>query len=73
MRANYEMGIEAALAEMRDLVFNAMRDVMEIEYLLIDFTHNPEHINEWLGMPFDKPMRKFSPVQLPRGEPNVLG
>jgi hypothetical protein len=73
VRANYEMGIEAALSEMRDLVFNAMRDVMEIEYLLTDFTHNPEHIDEWLGMPFSKPMRKFSAAQLRERQAKRLG
>jgi hypothetical protein len=73
VRADYEMGIEAALSDMRDLVFSAMRDVMEIEYLLIDFTHNPEHIDEWLGMPFGKTMRKYSAAHLRERQAKRLG
>ena len=34
--ADYEMAIEAALSGMNTVVFDAMRDVMEIEYLQID-------------------------------------
>ncbi|MDQ3692109.1 MAG: hypothetical protein M3464_00575 [Chloroflexota bacterium] len=72
-RADYEIGIEAMLAEMRDVVFNAMRDVMEIDYLLKDFTHEPAHIDEWLAMSPDKLLSKFMPGCLRKRQAKRLG
>lgn len=47
-RADLETATEATLSGYVAVVADAMRDVMEIENLLLDFTVNPAHIDEWL-------------------------
>ena len=72
-KADYEVAIEATFSEMRDVVFDSMRDVMEIEYLLKDFTEAPDHIDEWLSQSLDDPPGKFSPANLRKRQAQILG
>jgi hypothetical protein len=40
--------MEAALSAFHKTVFDAMRDVMEIEFLFRDFAIDPQRIDDWL-------------------------
>lgn len=71
--ADFEMAIESGLSGMNSLVFDAMRDVMEIEYLLRDFAAAPSHISEWLRLPRDERGKKFSPNALRQRRAKALG
>lgn len=46
--AEFETAIEATLSGYLAVATDAMRDVMEIENLLLDFAVHPNHIDEWL-------------------------
>jgi hypothetical protein len=47
-RADVETAIESILSGYVAVAADAMRDVMEIDNLLLDFAVNPAHIDEWL-------------------------
>lgn len=60
--ADFEAATEATLSGYIAVAFDAMRDVLEIQYLLMDFATTPAHINEWLAADERTLKRKFSPV-----------
>lgn len=47
-RADVETAIESILSGYLAVAADVMRDVMEIQNLLLDFAVNPAHIDEWL-------------------------
>lgn len=47
--ADFETAIENALSGYLAVAMDAMRDVMEIENLLLDFAVDPRHIDRWLA------------------------
>lgn len=47
--ADFETAIETALSGYLAVTTDAMRDVMEIENLLLDFAIDPSHISDWLS------------------------
>src|SRR6266498_3914098 len=47
--ADVETATEATLSGYLSVAVDAMRDVMEIENLLLDFAVSPAHIDEWLA------------------------
>jgi len=63
-RGDFETALETTLAGLHAVVFDSMRDVMEIEFLLRDFVDNPGHMNEWLTVSDRKRREKFDPAML---------
>lgn len=63
-RADFETAVEAGLTGLHGVVADAMRDVMEIEFLLRDFLHEPGHIEEWLNADERTRHNKFRPAIL---------
>ena len=53
--ADFETALEATLSGYVGVATDAMRDVLEVEYLLFDFAIDPSHIDTWLaGSDFNK-------------------
>lgn len=61
---DFETALEATLSAYQGVAADAMRDVMEIEYLLLDFSINAEHASEWLSCDRRFRLRKYSPAKL---------
>lgn len=61
---DFETALEATLSAYQGVAADAMRDVMEIEQLLLDFATHEGHAQEWLEC--DRPLRlkKYSPAAL---------
>lgn len=64
VRADYQTALEATLSGYQGVAADAMRDVMEIECLLLDFAANPSHAQEWLGADEYLRRRKYWPVKV---------
>jgi hypothetical protein len=47
-RGDFQTALEATLSGFHSVAHDAMRDVMETEFLLREFYHEPKHIGEWL-------------------------
>lgn len=65
--------IELSLSGLRGAAFDTVRDVLEIEYLLNDFYHEPSHVAEWLSADTRKLKQKFQSIQLRNREAERLG
>lgn len=63
-QADFETAIEVTLSGYIAVASDAMRDVMEIENLLLDFAVNPAHINEWLNADRKTLLNKFGPATI---------
>jgi hypothetical protein len=63
-RADLETATEATLSGYVAVAADAMRDVMEIENLLLDFAVNPAHIDEWLTANRKTLLGKFAPARV---------
>lgn len=63
-RADLETAIEATLSGYVAVAADAMRDVMEVENLLLDFAVNPVHIDEWLTADRKTLLGKFGPARV---------
>ncbi|MFE3318161.1 hypothetical protein [Nocardia sp. NPDC059195] len=64
IRADYQTALEATLSGYQGVAADAMRDVMEIEYLLLDFAADPGSVDEWLNAD-DRLMRsRYRPVKV---------
>ncbi|MGH3628540.1 MAG: hypothetical protein ACRDRL_14045 [Sciscionella sp.] len=63
-RADVETAAEAILSGYVAVATDAMRDVMEIETLLLDFAVNPAHIDEWLTADRRTLLRKFGAARV---------
>ena len=63
-RADMETATEATLSGYVAVVGDAMRDVMEIENLLLDFAVNPAHIDEWLTANWKTIVVKFGAARV---------
>jgi hypothetical protein len=59
-----EYGLEATLSGQRGIVADLMRDVSEIELLLLDFSLDPDRIAEWLSADRRERLRNFSPARI---------
>lgn len=64
VRGDFQTALEATLSGYQGVAADAMRDVMEIEGLLLDFAATPRNIPEWLQS--DRPLRmqKYSPAHV---------
>ncbi len=72
-RGDFEVAIEATLSRAHSVVAEQMRDVMEIHFLLRDFSDDPTRINEWLTATHKERLRKFSPFILRQRHAGRLG
>jgi hypothetical protein len=59
--ADFETALEATLSSYTAVAFDAMRDVLEIDYLLRDFAVDQQLIDEWLNADEKTLLNKFSP------------
>jgi hypothetical protein len=64
--ADFETAIEAGLSGYPTVAADAMRDVMEIELLLLDFYVDPERVRLWLNADRATRLRDFAPGALRR-------
>lgn len=64
--ADFETALEATISSYLSVAFDAMRDVLEVQYLLFDFGRDKQLIDEWLQAD-DRTLRdKFGPVHVRR-------
>jgi len=70
--ADAQSALEATLAGYQGVAADAMRDVMEIELLLLDFATNPSHDQQWLTADAETRWQKFRPAKL-RGRLKAAG
>lgn len=61
---DFETALEATLSGYQGVAADAMRDVMEIEYLLLDFATTPEHAAQWLAADRRQRLRVFAPAKV---------
>lgn len=64
--ADFMTALEATLSGYFSVASDAMRDVLEIHYLLMDFAINPDHVEEWLTIDEKGRMKDFSPAAVRR-------
>jgi hypothetical protein len=64
VRADFETALEATLSGYQGVASDSMRDVMEIETLLLDFAAHPDNIGEWLQNDPGVRRRKYQPVKV---------
>ncbi|MGW4880078.1 hypothetical protein ACWEPI_26360 [Streptomyces sp. NPDC004262] len=62
--ADIETATEVTLAGYTSVALDAMRDVLEIEYLLHDFAINPRQVDKWLTADDTTLRREFAPVKV---------
>jgi len=60
--ADFETATEASLSGYLSVAADAMRDILEIENILLDFAINPDNIDEWLAADEKVLRTKFSPA-----------
>ncbi len=63
-KADFAVAMDAALGGISTVVFDKMRDAMEIHFLLRDFLFQPEHIEEWFSIDEKSRWKQFSPARL---------
>lgn len=61
-QADFEIAIEASLSGYPATASDAMRDVLEIEMLLLDFYLEPTRVDEWLNAERDVRLNRYSPA-----------
>ena len=64
--ADFETAIEACLSGYLSVAVDAMRDVMEVENLLLDFAVHSDHIGEWFTAGPKDLRNKFNPATVRR-------
>lgn len=62
--ADVETALEATLSGYQGVAADAMRDVMEIEYLLLDFATTPGHADRWRAADRKARLREFAPSKV---------
>lgn len=65
-RDDFATALEAALSGYFAVASDSMRDVMEIQHLLMDFAIHPEHTDEWLTTDEKTRWKRFSPAEVRR-------
>jgi len=63
-RGDYVVALEAMLSGLHTVAHDAMRDVMEIEFLFREFAHEPSMMEEWLSCDQKTRYSKFRPAVL---------
>ncbi len=62
--ADFETALEATLSGYQGVAADSMRDVMEIEYLVLDFATTPGNASEWLTCSRRVRLGKFAPAKI---------
>ena len=73
IQGDFQTGLEATLSGFHSVAFDAMRDVMEVEFLLRDFYHDSHRIEEWVQATHKERMNKFRPGLLRQRHAKRLG
>lgn len=63
-QSDVEVAVEALLGGRHGVLANAMRDVMEMELLVRDFSLDPGHITKWLSCNENTRVRYFGPSRV---------
>lgn len=64
VRADFETALEATISGYQGVASDSMRDVMEIETLLLDFAVHPDNADEWLQNDPAVRRQKYHPVKV---------
>lgn len=64
VRADYQTALEATLSGYQGVAADSMRDVMEIECLLLDFAASEGNVDEWLNADESLKRSKYRPVKV---------
>ncbi len=62
LTSDFETALEATLSGYFSVAADAMRDVMEIEYLLLDFLADKQQVDKWLSADDKTLRREFAPA-----------
>lgn len=62
--ADFVIALDATLAGLLSVAADAMRDVLEIEMLLLDFALDPDRLDRWLSADDGSRRREFAPVRV---------
>lgn len=65
-QADFEIAVEASLSGYPATASDAMRDVLEIEMLLLDFYREPTRAEEWLNATREVRLKHYSPAAVRR-------
>jgi hypothetical protein len=65
-RGDFETAIEATISGYLSVAIDSMRDTIEIENLLLDFTIKPGRMTEWLNSDDAALKKRFKPVDVRR-------
>ncbi|MFE4998025.1 hypothetical protein ACFRH4_43250 [Streptomyces mirabilis] len=60
--ADFMTALEATLSGYFSVASDAMRDVLEMQYLLMDFAINPDHADDWLTTDDKDRWKRFAPA-----------
>lgn len=71
-KGDFHTAMEAALSGFHTVAHDAMRDVMEIEFLFREFRYEPQHIDEWVSCTSKERNDKFRPALLRQRHANRL-
>jgi hypothetical protein len=70
---DFEIAVEAAVSGMLCVAHDSMRDVMELEFLLREFTAEANQLDRWLHADQATLKTEFSPNRMRQREANRLG
>lgn len=73
VRGDFQLALGATLSGFHSVAHDAMRDVMEVEFLLREFHHDPHQIEEWLHATSRKLYKEFRPAILRQRHAKRLG
>jgi len=73
VRGDFHTALEATLSGFHSVAHDAMRDVMEIEFLLRDFYYEPQHIERWVSCTDKERNDRFRPALLRQRHARRLG
>jgi hypothetical protein len=72
VRADFETALEATLTAYPSVAHDAMRDVMEVEFLIREFGSDPPKLRQWLEAT-PQELKQFRPVELRKRHADRLG
>ena len=73
VRGDFHTAMEAALSGFHSVAHDAMRDVMEVEFLLREFYYEPKHIEQWVSCTPKERHDRFRPALLRQRHARRLG
>ena len=73
VRGDFQLGLETTLSGFHSAAHDAMRDVMEVQFLLREFYYEPSRIEQWLQATPKELNNKFRPTILRQPHAKRLG